>query len=69
MEKSSSSCVDDDDVDGGDGGDGDDDDDGFCSAFSGRMLLFHLGSFVRALYRGFLVWQIPQVSSWGVFRA
>ena len=68
LEKSSSSCVDDEDVDGGDGGDGDDDD-GFCSAFSGRMLLFHLGSFVGALYLGFLVWQIPQVSSWGVLRA
>jgi hypothetical protein len=35
LEKSSSSWVDDDDVDAGDGGDGDDDD-GFCSAFSGR---------------------------------
>jgi hypothetical protein len=49
LETSSSSCVDDDAVDGdGDDGGGDDGD-GFCSAFAGRMLLLHLGSFVGAL--------------------
>jgi hypothetical protein len=64
LETSSSSCVDDDAVDG-DGDDGD----GFCSAFAGRMLLLHLVSFVGALYLGLLVWQIPQDSSWGVWRA